>query len=422
MTAWQFELLGYPVRLAEPEYLLIALLAVLGTLLSLLVAVRRARVLENLAPAPLLERIAPGASPQRMFAKLGLGWSALLLGAVAMSQPQCGTHSELAKRFGIDLVIALDASKSMLARDVKPSRIERAKLELGGLLDKLKGDRVGIVIFAGDAFVQCPLTSDYAAAKMFLKAVDVNQMPIPGTDLSRALETSRDLLMEADRGAKSRAIVVLSDGEDFGDGTDPMLKTLKDDGIRVLTVGIGSVAGEPIPELDKKGNVVGYLKDKSGNTVMSRLDEAGLQTIADKTDGVYIPSLPGSIGVGQVAEELDRMQKAELESRITVSYEERYAWFLGPALALLLLAMALRPGRTTRSAVWGASGICHGVAVLAFASLGVATLIEPSSTLDNHAADVLRQAVVAGQIIVGLLFFAAGSGLDMLVKRTEAGP
>ena len=252
-----------------------------------------------------------------------------MFGAIAMSQPQCGTHSELAKRYGIDLVIALDASKSMLARDIKPSRIERAKLELGGLLDKLKGDRVGIVIFAGDAFVQCPLTSDYSAAKMFLRAVDVNQMPIPGTDLDRALETSRDLLMEADRGAKSRAIVVLSDGEDFGDTTDAVLKKLKDDSIRVLTVGIGSAAGEPIPEVDKKGNMVGYLKDKQGNTVMSRLDEAGLQTIADKTDGIFIPSLPGSIGVGQVAEELDRMQKAELESRITVSYDERYAWFLG---------------------------------------------------------------------------------------------
>jgi hypothetical protein len=215
---------------------------------------------------------------------------------------------------------------------------------------------------------------------------------------------------------------VLSDGEDFGDGTDPILKKLKDDGVRVLTVGIGSVAGEPIPEIDKKGNVVGYMKDKNGSTVMSRLDEAGLQTIADKTDGVYIPSLPGSIGVGQVAEELDRMQKAELESRITVSYEERYAWFLGPALALLLLAIALRPGRSARGVEWAASGICHAVAFVAFASLGVATLIEPSSTLDNHAADVLRQAIVAGQIAVGLVFFSVGSGLDLLVKREEATP
>ena len=294
MTAWQFTLLGFPVRLAHPEYGALLPIGLLGLALGLLAARRKRLAFERLAPGRLLEHVLVGPSAGRALARSTLSWTALLLAAGALMQPQCGSHTELTKKFGIDVVIAIDASKSMLARDVKPSRIERAKLELSGLLDKIKGDRVGIVVFAGDAFVQCPMTTDYAAAKMFLRSVDTASMPVPGTDLGRALDTSRDLLMEADRGAKSRAIVLLSDGEDFGGDYSDSIKALNDDGIKVISVGIGSAAGEPIPELDKHGNVVGYAKDKEGNTVMTRLNESDLAAIADKTDGAYIASVPGS--------------------------------------------------------------------------------------------------------------------------------
>jgi Ca-activated chloride channel family protein len=349
VSGLQFSLLGYAIRLAQPEYLFGLIVALGALLLAASSALRRRRELARAFAPATRSRAAPQASALRHALKGGLSALAIALFALALAQPQCGTHTELAKRYGIDLVVALDTSASMMARDIKPSRIERAKLELSGLLDKLKGDRVGIVVFAGDAFTQCPLTSDYAAAKMFLRAVDPAAMPVQGTDIARALEESKALLVDAERGAKARAIVLLTDGEDtLGGNLDRRLGELKDLGVRILTVGIGSATGEPIPEVDKRGNFLGYKKDRSGATVMSRLDEAGLQSIAEKTGGRYIHSASGGIGVQEVWEELDRLDKAEFESRLTVKYDERFQFLAFPALLCVLGAAALRPGRAAR--------------------------------------------------------------------------
>ncbi len=349
MNALQTSILGYALRIARPEFLLGVPVALLLLALALLYASRRRRRLEKLFAPGLLPRVLPGAAPGRLAIKHGSTAFALLLFSVALAQPQCGTRTQLAKRYGIDLVVALDASRSMLARDIKPSRLERAKLELASLLDRLKGDRVGIVVFAGDAFTQSPLTTDYAAAKMFLKAVDASAIPIAGTNIARALEESKDLLVNSDRGAKGRAIVLLTDGEDTAD-SDTMARVgeLEQLGVRVITVGIGSATGEPIPEFDKHGNFTGYKKDRSGNTVVSRLDETGLKTIAERTGGVYVHSVTGSVGVHEVAEELERMEKAEFESRLTVKFEDRYYLAALPGLMLLLIGAAIRPGREVR--------------------------------------------------------------------------
>jgi len=410
MTAWQFTLLGYATRIAQPVYLAVSAAALALGLISVAVLLRRNRKLVALAPARLHGRVMPGASPGRALSRPLLGWGGLFLGGLALAQPQCGNHVALATKRGIDVVIAIDASKSMLARDVKPSRIERAKLELSGMLDDLAGDRVGIVVFAGDAFVQCPLTSDMAAAKMFLRAVDPVSMPVQGTDVGRALSVSQGLLDEAQRGGTSRAIVLLSDGEDFGDEVDQELGPLKRDGIEVITVGIGSVAGEPIPEVDKHGDVVGYIKDKQGNTVMSRLNEQGLAHIADATDGVYVASLPGSVGVGRVTQELGKLKKSEFQSRISVSYTERFPLFLAPALALLLLGLALRPGRTRTGAAWVGSGVLLAVGTAAIAASGFATLL-PDGAVQTGVMGLL--------ILGGAVADALALTLDVWVAREE---
>ncbi len=332
---WRFTLLGYQLGLARPLYLFSMGLALLLGVWALRSALGRKERLERLIPARLVDRLAPGVSVFRPGLQAGFYGMGLLLFGFALAQPQCGSRTELTQRRGIDLVVALDASKSMLARDVQPSRLERAKLELNTLLDELKGDRVGIVVFAGDAFIQCPLTADYSAAKMFLRAVDPEQMPQGGTNIGSALLLSRQVLESADRGSKEKVVVLISDGEDLSGEVQAGIDGLKDAGVRVLSIGIGSDQGEPIPLFNKKGEMSGYQKDASGNPVLTRLDREGLTRVAEATGGEFFYQ-PRSVAVGQVVEVIDRMQKSELESRLTVRYAEGYQLFAALGLAALV--------------------------------------------------------------------------------------
>lgn len=347
VLAWQFTLLGLPARLERPEALWFLAGAVVVALLWLRHLARRRRDLAVI-PARLLPRMAPRGGLGRDAASGAVSLAGIAVLAVAAAQPQCGTRSVVEKRYGIDVVIALDASTSMTARDVKPSRLERAKLELSGLIDRLKGDRVGIVVFAGDAFVQCPLTTDYAAAKMILRAVRPDDLPQQGTALAPALGIAEELLQAGDRGAAGRALVVLTDGEDHEGAVDLAGERLAEQGVRIFTVGVGSTGGEPIPLLNADGSVAGYKKDKQGKTIMTRLDEAPLVRLAEVSGGKYVPSSAGDLGLGQIHDEIDRMDKAELETRLTVQYDDRYETFAWPGAALLALGLAFGEGRLRR--------------------------------------------------------------------------
>lgn len=338
MTPWRFTLLGYQLGFAQPWYLAgVALALVLGSL-AVWVAFRRTRGVAKAVPARLAEALAPGVSVALPALRSSATMMALVCFAVALAQPQCGERAEVTRRRGIDVVVAIDASKSMYARDVTPSRIDRARLELTALLDQLKGDRVAIVAFAGDAFVQCPLTSDYAAAKMFLRAVDPEEMPQGGTNIGAALLLSRQVLENADRGAKDRVVVLLSDGEDLtgdiGEGVD----ALKEINARVLAVGIGSETGERVPVVNRNGDVVGYKKDADGTTVLTRLDRAGLTRVAEDTGGEFFYQ-PNGVAMAEVVKIIDSLQKSELESRLTMKYGEAFQPFV--ALGLLFLALAI---------------------------------------------------------------------------------
>lgn len=345
--ALRFTLLGYAVQFARPEGLLLVGLALLFGSAAAAFAASRRRRLEALADARTRPLVFPGASALRRGVRGSMASLALGLCAVALARPQCGSRTELARRRGIDLVVAVDASKSMLARDIRPSRIERAKLELSTLLDRLSGDRVAIVAFAGDAFVQSPLTSDYAAAKMFLAAIEVAQMPVGGTNIAAALETARELITEAQRAPSAKVVLLITDGEQTaGESVDRELTQVKAAEIRVYAVGVGSPSGEPIPQYDAKGNFTGYQREpKTNQVVMSRLDEEGLTRIAQATGGRFVASRGGAVGIGEVYEEIQRLQKAEFESRLTVRYADRFELALVPALLLLLVASAIRPAR-----------------------------------------------------------------------------
>jgi len=264
---------------------------------------------------------------------------------VALAQPQCGTRTELSRRYGADLVVVLDVSRSMEARDVRPSRLERARLEIGALLDRLKGDRVGVVVFAGEAFVQCPLTTDYDAARLFLRAVGPDAVPQQGTAVANALLGAKELLEAAERGARGKVVLLVSDGEDQEGGAEEAARALADDGVRLFVLAAGTAAGAPIPLADASGAVKGYKKDRAGETVVTRRDDAVLARLAAAGGGEVFDLTSPDRGTAAFAAALSRLEKTELEGKTVVTWTERYAAFALAAFALLLGAVLVPEAR-----------------------------------------------------------------------------
>ena len=348
MTGIHTTLLGQHIRILTPLLLWIAPLGLLAGALAAMRSWQRQQRLVALAPRARLGQVIEGAGSSQGVMKgslLGLGLFFLL---VAAAGPQCGERTELVKRTGIDLVIALDASNSMLARDVKPSRIERAKLEVTALLDRLKGDRVGLVVFAGDAFIQCPLTTDYAAARLFLRAVAPVSMATQGTAIADALYEAREVLEGGGRGDAGKAVLLITDGEDQRGDALVAASALGDAGIRIFAVAVGGTEGEPIPVLDGLGNLTGYKKDKEGRTILTRTDVQGLRELTARGNGLLLTASGADLGVLKFLPELEKIQKGELESRLTVQYDDKYPWFAWPAFALLCAAAALGEGPLRR--------------------------------------------------------------------------
>lgn len=348
MNAWTFTWLGVPLRLAEPErwpWLLGAALALAAVAWG---AHRRGRALERLTSSPELRALlVEGAAPARWWWRGALSVAGACLVALALLRPQVGERDVVIRERGIDLVVAVDASRSMTARDVLPSRLERARLELSTLLDRLAGDRVGLVAFAGDAYVQCPLTSDLGAAKLFLRAIDPEAMPSQGTAIARALEVAGDMLEAAEHGAKSQVVLLLSDGEDHSGMVDAAVRRLAERGVRVFTWGIGSTTGTPLPIVDAQGRVVGYRKDRHGQTVISKLDDRQLRAIAQATGGVHVPAVGADLGVGRIVEAIEDLEQTEREARTATEWGEVFH-LVGLPGFLLLWAGAMIPERRRR--------------------------------------------------------------------------
>ena len=297
----------------------------------------------RLGDAPLVRRLLRDTSDTKSLLRTTLFLVAVLFLTVALARPQTGGKSTLVKREGIDILFVLDLSKSMLAKDIRPSRLQRAKLELNSLMDELRGDRVGLIGFAGMAYVQSPLTTDYAAARLFLKSMSSADVPVQGTAIGSALKLAHSMLTETEGVAKSRLVVLLTDGEDHGKELTEALALLKKDGIAVYAVGIGSQSGEPIPEEDGTG----YKKAKDGKTVMSRINESLLADAARATGGRYVNLQAGSTLV-QLKEYVSTMQKEEFESSLYTQYDEHFPWLLWPAFLCLLGAGLLDERRGSR--------------------------------------------------------------------------
>ncbi len=279
-----------------------------------------------------------------------LGYGFLVL---ALARPQLGTRLEEVKREGIDLVVAIDVSRSMLAEDVAPNRIAKAKLELKTLIERLRGDRIGIVAFAGDAFLACPLTTDYSAALMILDALDIGVIPEQGTAIARAIEIGQKAFTENNQ--RQHVILLLTDGEDHQGKPIDAAEAANEKGILIYTVGIGSPGGVPIPIYNESGLKTGLLKDREGNVVTTKLDEMTLQRVALATDAKYFPARPGAAELDEILDEIAGMEKSEIESKIFTNYEERYHWALIPAMILIVLSSALperKPKISARKSWW----------------------------------------------------------------------
>ncbi|HVZ73302.1 MAG TPA: VWA domain-containing protein [Polyangia bacterium] len=326
------------MRFANPHALWLLLLVPAAVLAYVVSFVRRRRLLAKLGDAPLVARMAADVSVARKKARAAFVVLALALVALAAARPQAGGRARITKQPGLDLVVALDFSRSMLAKDVYPSRLERAKRELEQLMDQLAGDRIGLVAFAGET-LSYPPTTDYAAVKLFWRDMYPWDMPVGGTAIGQAMHASLNLLLRlrAKGGpTRSQVILLLTDGEDTDSEPLAMADEASKLGVKVFTVGIGSRSGELIPEYDETGKVTGYVKDESGKYVTSRLAEDMLMQIAQKTSGEYFHADPKRFGVDEIARALAGLKRTENEASVVKQYDEVYELLLLPAFLLLV--------------------------------------------------------------------------------------
>lgn len=320
-------------------YLTILALPLALAALAWWAAWQRQQDLKKVGDPQLLNQMLRHLSPTRR----GLRGAAFMLGlfllGLALAGPQYGVKMVEVSRQGLDVIIALDVSRSMLAEDIEPNRLARAQQELAALIDSLRGDRVGVIAFAGSAHVACPLTTDYAAAKMFLKYLTPNSVPTAGTALGQAIRRAVSIFPEGGEGY--RVLVLLTDGEDHDSQALAAAEAAKAAGVKILSIGFGTPAGEPIPVRGASGQVSGYLKDSQGRTVVSRLDEATLQKITQITGGAYWPAHQGGLEADALARLIGRMQKRDVSAGQYGAQENRYQFVLVPALLVLLLGFWL---------------------------------------------------------------------------------
>lgn len=332
------------MRFAYPVYLHVLWLIPLLLFLFLWTARRRQHSLDRFGESHLVTKLLVTVSRRRQKVKLFLLLLTVLFLGLAIARPQIGTHAVPVKAEGVDLIFALDTSLSMLAEDIKPNRLARAKHEIAALMDKLRGDRVGIVIFSGKSFIQCPLTFDYSAAKLFLDAVNINSISVPGTAIEKAIHTSLKAL-ENSPAETSKVIILLTDGESHEGDPMKAAEEAEKRGIKIYTIGIGSEKGELIPLRDEQGNLSGYKKDRKGNVVMSKLDQLTLEKISVLTDGQFYRVSSGGIELEKIYEDISKMEKTLQDTRLMTHYEEQYQYFIAIALLLLLIETVLTDRR-----------------------------------------------------------------------------
>jgi Ca-activated chloride channel family protein len=329
-------------RFQRPEILWALLAGPVLVIIFLIGAALKNKALHCYSSDPLIADMVPGVSSWRNTLKFLLLRHGLSFAIFALAGPQMGTRLEEVTAKGVDVVVALDVSNSMLAEDLKPDRLEVAKRALSQLIDRMSGDRLGIVVFAGDAFTEMPITADRSAAKLFLPSINPNLVRTQGTAIGAAIDEARRSFGKD--AAKGKAIIVISDGESFEDDGEAAAKRAAEEGIIVNTIGMGSEQGAPIP-IRLSGRMVGFKKDKDGQTVITKLNGDMLARIAAAGHGDYIHATSSDVGVAKLVAKLRGMDQTQLGTYKFAGHEDRYQYFLAIACAMVFLGL-LMGGRT----------------------------------------------------------------------------
>lgn len=335
MNSW-FSSAGF-FRLEHPVFLLLMLVLLLVLFVFFVRFFAQKKSLRKAVSDEHAGKLFPQSIKNRKLFRFVLWIFAMLLLVVGITNPQFGSKKEEVLQKGVDLVFAIDVSKSMLAEDIAPNRLARAKHAISKVIDGLGADRVAIVVFAGDAFLQLPLTSDHGAAKMYLNEIDVDLIPAGGTSLSAAMRKSLSALPDKKEGA---AIVLITDGEDQEDQAVDVAVECADQGVKVYTLGLGTVKGSTIPVF-ANGKKVGFKKDKNGSTVVSKINESLLMDVAENSGGTYSRASNQELGLRILFDEIKGMDQTEYGQKKFTSYEHRFMYFIFAALMLLVVEFLL---------------------------------------------------------------------------------
>lgn len=333
---------------AHPVFLwLLLAVPVLPVLFGLGKALRRRRI-RALGDEALVRELMPSVSAVKPWIRIILLSLSLGMLALGLARPQVGAKLSQKESKGVEIMIALDVSNSMLAEDYAPNRLERAKLAVSKLVDRLDGDRIGLILFAGSAFVQLPVTTDYVSAKMFLSSVSTESVQVQGTAIGEAIRLA--VKSFSPQSEKSRAVIVITDGENHEDNPVKMAAEAFENGVRVFAVGVGTPEGKPIPMNGE------YIKDRDGNIVVTRLDEETLQKIASEGGGAYVRAGNGEFGLNPIVDSIRRMDKEKFDTVVFEEYNELFMYCFGAALLLLALALLLSSRRNPRRLFAGGKG------------------------------------------------------------------
>ena len=319
------------INFAQAQYLLLLLLVPFFFVIQAVVLKIRKKRIRKFGDEALVSRLMPSYSEGKTWIRLVLFSIGFIFFIIGLSRPQIGARLKEHETKGAEIMIVLDVSNSMLAEDYSPNRLERAKLAISRLVDKLRDERIGLIVFAGNSFVQLPITTDYVSAKMFLNSISTESVPVQGTAMGDAISTAmKSFSLQSE---KSRAVIVITDGENHEDDPVSAAQQAAELGVRVFTIGVGSPEGKPIPF---EGEL---LKDKNGDIVVTRLDESILRDVADAGNGLYVRAGTSEFGLNPVINEIKKMEDEKYSSVVFEEYDEQFMNFFAIALIFFVLEM-----------------------------------------------------------------------------------